>query len=85
MTELEKVKSRLKRNVILFTKNGKRIGNAIIVDKFGEGYTIKTDYGNEVCMSATEIIALFTPDFLNENLHDSQIQYLREGHKYFKK
>lgn len=78
------VVNKLQRNTILFIKNGVRIGNAIIVEKFGNGYKIKTDYGNDVYMSADEILDLFTPDFLNENIHKDQLQYLREGHKNYK-
>lgn len=42
-------------NTILHTKDGRMIGNAIIIAKSGELWTIKTDYGNECTLTLGEI------------------------------
>ena len=51
-------------NTALYTKDGRRLGNALIVgygrDPDGEpAYTVKTDYGNELKMTAEQIESTF--------------------------
>ena len=52
-------------NTILHTKDGRRIGNAIIIGRDGEYYVIKTDYGNELKLTYAEIKEEFNIAFLN--------------------
>lgn len=50
----------LRVNQVLYTRDGRIIGNAIIIEKFtNNGWTIKTDYGNEVILGEKEIKKLF--------------------------
>ena len=57
----ENPKTLLIFNTVLFTKNGTRIGNGIIVNIYYSKslkkifYTVKTDYGNSVSMSEDQI------------------------------
>ena len=61
----ENPKVRLRFNTVLFTKNGTRIGNGIIVNVFHHPglkkimYTVKTDYGNRVSLTEEEIHSSF--------------------------
>jgi hypothetical protein len=41
-------------NTILHTKDGRKIGNAIITGREGYFWKIKTDYGNEIKQLTTE-------------------------------
>jgi len=43
-------------NTILHTKDGRKIGNAIITGREGEYWKIKTDYGNEIQRLTTQEI-----------------------------
>ena len=42
-------------NTPLFTKDGRRIGNAIIIGCNNDAFQIKTDYGNEMTLTEEEI------------------------------
>jgi hypothetical protein len=52
-------------NHILYTKDGREIGNAIVIHNEGYGadgeivYIIKTDYGNECTLNESELCKLF--------------------------
>jgi len=46
---------KMKVNQILYTKDGRYVGNAIITKITGESITAKTDYGNEIHLSLSEI------------------------------
>lgn len=55
----------MKINTVLYTRNGRVIGNAIVVghEKPRAGisyYKVKTDYGNETVLSAGEIDSMFS-------------------------
>lgn len=45
--------------LILYTKDGRNIGNAIIIDYISNNYTLETDFGNIVHFSYQEIIDWF--------------------------
>jgi len=50
----------MKLNTVLHTKNGKFIGNAIIVSVTEtENYLIKTDYGNVLSLNVSDIKKYF--------------------------
>ena len=49
----------MKINTVLYTKNGKDIGNAIITDVEGEVYELTTDYGNVIRLNKSKIEKLF--------------------------
>lgn len=50
----------MKKNQILFAKDGRTIGNAIITKILGDdNFVIKTDYGNKLTMTKKEIETLF--------------------------
>lgn len=55
-------------NTILHTKDGSKIGNAIVIDKFDK-FVVKTDYGNTVRLTIEEINNLFNIAFIN-NIKD---------------
>jgi 2-polyprenyl-6-methoxyphenol hydroxylase-like FAD-dependent oxidoreductase len=42
-------------NTILHTKDGRKIGNAIVVGREGYHWQVKTDYGNIVTFTSEEI------------------------------
>ena len=67
-------------NTPLFTKDGRQIGNAIIIaePKSGTFFTIKTDYGNEVRLSKYEIESLFHTE---SNKTDLELKFIRDNHK----
>lgn len=46
-------------NTILFTKDGRVIGNAIVIKNEGGFNEVKTDYGNTCVMSDKEIEEVF--------------------------
>jgi len=47
-------------NTILYTRDGQRIGNAIVTDFRDGAYAIMTDYGNEAVLAEPELRAWFT-------------------------
>jgi len=69
---------RFETNTILQTKDGRKIGNAIIrgFDKLSGVYLITTDYGNNAILSANEINELF---YLHVRSKEENSQ--REPHK----
>lgn len=65
---------------ILFTRNGRKIGNAIITGETEEHWIIETDYGNQVTLGLGELETLFhlvTP----EDIETFEIRL--RSHKYF--
>jgi hypothetical protein len=70
-------------NTILHTKDGRKIGNAIIIGKDGEYNIIKTDYGNECKFTDKEIRECFY--IAHSNFTDEQKKRMIEvfgKHKY---
>lgn len=70
-------------NTVLHTKDGRRIGNAIIIGKDDKYNIIKTDYGNECKFTDEEIKECFY--IANADLADEEKEYMREtigGHKH---
>lgn len=59
--------SELKINTILHTKDGSKIGNAIIIGKIDKGWAVKTDYGNIVFLTTDEIGSLFNIAWYNSS------------------
>ena len=49
----------LKLNTILHTKDGRKIGNAIITAVNKDIFEVTTDYGNKVTLTGYEIYDLF--------------------------
>lgn len=68
---------RMKVNTILYTKDGRLIGNAIIIEETDKFNVIKTDYGNVCILTDDEIINLF-----HINISDSDLFLTAETHKY---
>ena len=52
-------------NTILHTKDGRKIGNAIVTGREGYYWEITTDYGNKVRLTSEEIYELFNIAWLN--------------------
>jgi hypothetical protein len=51
---------KIKVNTILKTKDGRQVGNAIVIEEFIEHYwEIKTDYGNTMVLNENEIREMF--------------------------
>ncbi len=70
-------------NTVLHTKDGRKIGNAIITEKEGSYNTIKTDYGSECRLTDKEIKECFYIAY--SNLTSEEERYMRETigrHKY---
>ena len=63
-------------NTVLHTKDGRKIGNAIIVGKDDKYNIIKTDYGNEFKFTDGEIEECFYIAY--SELTDEEIKYMRE-------
>jgi hypothetical protein len=59
--------SELKINTILHTKDGGKIGNAIITGKIDKTWAVKTDYGNVVFLTTDEIGSLFNIAWYNSS------------------
>ena len=64
-------------NTVLHTKDGRKIGNAIIVGKDDKYNIIKTDYGNECKFTDGEIEECFYIGY--SDLTDEEKQYMRES------
>lgn len=56
-------------NHILFTKDGRKTGNALVVDIEGEQYIAKTDYGNVIRITEREMNELFYVGDKTDNTH----------------
>jgi hypothetical protein len=52
-------------NIILHTKKGSKIGNAIITGRNGYHWEVTTDYGNKVNLTSEEIYNLFDIAWIN--------------------
>ena len=52
-------------NTILYTKDGRKIGNAIVTGREGYYWEITTDYGNKVRLTSEKIDELFNIAWLN--------------------
>jgi DNA-directed RNA polymerase alpha subunit len=52
-------------NTILHTKDGSKIGNAIVIGRDGRYWEITTDYGNKFRLTSEEINEQFNIAFLN--------------------
>jgi len=54
-------------NTILHTKDGARVGNAIVTGRAGYHWKITTDYGNTLTMTSEEIDEIFNIAWLNSS------------------
>lgn len=63
-------------NTVLHTKDGRKIGNAIIVGKDDKYNIIKTDYGNECKLTDEEIQECFYIAYAD--LTKEENEYMRE-------
>lgn len=75
--------NKLKLNTILHTKDGRKIGNAIIIGKENEYNIIKTDYGNEYRLTNSEVLEYFYIAY--SDLTKEEKQYIAdtiENHKH---
>ena len=69
------------KNTILYTKDGRLIGNAIIQEEIRVGvYRIITDYGNSVVLLESQIDELFHPAYW---LLKSEQSIAELTHKYY--
>lgn len=81
----ESPKTKLRFNTVLFTKNGTRIGNGIIVNIFHHTglkkimYTVKTDYGNKVSLTEEEIHSSF---FVGKRANKGHKNYIRKKERH---
>lgn len=57
-------------NTILHTKDGSKIGNAIVTDKYGRYWTVTTDYGNKYSFTRDEIDELFNIAWLDYTIEE---------------
>lgn len=75
-------------NTILHTKDGSKIGNAIVTGRYLYKWEITTDYGNKCQFTTEEIEKHFNIAWHNysKEVHgytcDEMQQMMREGHKY---
>lgn len=63
-------------NSILWTKDGRKVGNAIVQKYEGSIWTIKTDYGNILNLNIQEINELFYTN--RDDWHVDEIKYMEE-------
>ncbi len=70
----------LKANTILYTKDGRKIGNAIITKPEGAISHVKTDYGNSLKLTSDQIYDMF---YIREYFDDHEKEYVETGHKYY--
>lgn len=74
----------LKINTILHTKDGRQIGNAIVIGHHERFNIIKTDYGNELKLTTEEINEQFYIAYTNMSASDKKyMREIRGDHKYF--
>lgn len=66
-------------NTILFTKDGRYFGNAIIIGRDDKYNVIKTDYGNEVKLTDDDIIKYF---YIANSKFSDLITKMSGKHKY---
>lgn len=52
-------------NTILHTKDGRRIGNAIVTGRIDFHWKVKTDYGNETFLTTEDIEKYFYIAYVN--------------------
>jgi len=45
--------------VTLFTRDGRVVGNAIVIEKFGDLWRVETDFGNQMTMTKNEVDAWY--------------------------
>lgn len=64
-------------NTVLHTKDGRKIGNAIIIGKDDKYNIIKTDYGNECKFTDEEIKECFYIAY--SDLMEEEKQYIKEA------
>ncbi len=69
-------------NTILHTKDGRKIGNAIVISRDKNHWRIKTDYGNHIDMTIEEIDRYFHVAWDDQEDCDEMQQMMREDHKY---
>jgi len=75
-------------NTILHTKDGSKIGNAIVVSRKGYNWIVKTDYGNECAFTQEEIYEIFNiawADYVKEThgFSCAEMQYMmQQDHKH---
>jgi hypothetical protein len=68
-------------NQVLWTKDGREIGNAIVIKIFDSGsIQIKTDYGNIVRLTKKEVDHLFY--YKKEGLTSEEHELISKTHKY---
>ena len=69
---------------ILFTKDGRMFGNAIITDETitpaGEGFVVKSDYGSKAIFTPRELREMFYFDF--EQYDGAELMAYRASHKF---
>ncbi len=70
----------LEINTILHTRDGRKIGNAIIVSITDKTYHIVTDYGNKCSCNLKEIKELF---YIQKKTDDEYLNYCRSTHKHY--
>ena len=69
-------------NTILHTKDGRKIGNAIIIGRSGYYWIVKTDYGNELKLTEEEIRNAFYIAFKDEDNTEELQEYCQLDHKH---
>lgn len=77
-TDIKSKSHDLADGTILYTKDGIKIGNSIIVGHSDKSFTILTDYGEIRYMSSKKIYTLFTPESLIEDKQERQIKEVRK-------
>ena len=72
----------LEIKTILHTKDGRKIGNAVIIGKDGYRWTVKTDYGNTLKMTSQEIHSFFHIAFLDSPDPKAVMEMMQKDHKH---
>ncbi len=60
-------------NTILHTRDGRKIGNAIVIGEENNFFNIKTDYGNTIKLTISEINELFYIAYQNLSKEENEL------------
>ena len=74
----------MKVNTVLHTKDGRKIGNAIIIGNEGKFNLVKTDYGTETKLTDEEVQELFYVGYSDLSIEELELMRATIGeHKNY--
>lgn len=82
MEEITKTNSLFEVNTVLHTKDGRLVGNAIIVGKDEKYNIIKTDYGNTIKCTDNDVLDMFYIAYSNLTIEEKEYILKWGKHKY---